>query len=104
MPADLIAYALVLGMLLIGAALLFTDPSPLVGRVRAFLSATHVELLTLPAVRPLCERFDYPSGDEGVYAIHWEMHLWLGIVAGLADLAAVTPQIEAAYLPVGVTR
>lgn len=104
MPTDLIAYALVLGLLLIGAALLFVDPTSAVAWVRAHRPVTHVELLTLPQGRPLPERADYPTGGEGAYTIHWEMRAWLGIVAGLADLAAVTPQIEAAYLPAGVTR
>jgi hypothetical protein len=91
MPADLIAYALLLGGLLIAAAVLFTDPT----RLRRPGSAT----ACLPAGRPLHERWDYP---DGVGAIHAEMRAWSGIVADLADLAEVAPLIEAAYLPVGV--
>jgi len=61
-------------------------------------------LLGLPPGRPLHERFDYPTGVDGRYAIHSEMRLWNGILADLGDLAAVAPLIEAAYLPAGVTR
>jgi len=104
MPADVVAYAAVLGLLVIAAAVLFADPTRLVGRVRARRSASSVVLLGLPPGRPRHEREDYPPGVEGVYAIHAEMRLWSGIVAGLADLAEVAPLIEAAYLPSVVSR
>ena len=95
-----VAVGVTLGLLVLLGALMLVDPrahNPRAGR-------SQVMLLGLPPGRPLHEREDYPSGDEGVYAIHAEMRLWLGIVAGLADLAAVAPLIEAAYLPAGVSR
>ncbi|WP_433460748.1 hypothetical protein [Micromonospora sp. CA-248212] len=104
MPADLIVYALLLGGLLIAAAVLFTNPAPLLARVRAIGTATHVDLLGLPPGRPLHEREDYPGGRDGAYVIHSEMRAWSGLVAELADLAEVAPLIEAAYLPVGASR
>ncbi|MCG5464155.1 hypothetical protein MED01_002320 [Micromonospora sp. MED01] len=92
-----IVYAVTAGLLVMSVALLFAGPRPR-------RQDREVVLLTLPADRPQPERFDYPTGIEGAYAIHWEMRLWFDAIAGLDDLAAVTPQIEAAYLPVGVAR
>ncbi len=91
-----IVYGLTAGLLVVVAALLLVGPRPRRDR--------DVVLLVLPAGRPLTERFDYPSGAEGAYTIHWEMRLWFEVVNGLTDLAAVTPRIESAYLPAGVAR
>ncbi|MEV1013704.1 hypothetical protein AB0I89_23425 [Micromonospora sp. NPDC049801] len=102
--ADLIVYAALLGMLVVTAAVLFTDPAPLLARVRAVWSATHVDLLGLPLGRPLHERFDYPDGQEGAYVIHVEMRAWSGIVAGLADAAETAARIEAEHRQSGAAR
>ncbi|MFD6565322.1 hypothetical protein [Micromonospora profundi] len=95
-----VALGVTLGLLVLLGALMLVNPRAHSRRSRR----SQVMLLGLPPGRPLHERVDYPSGDEGVYAIHGEMRLWLGIVAGLADLTAVAPLIEAAYLPAGVSR
>ncbi|MET8278203.1 hypothetical protein [Micromonospora sp. NPDC005174] len=102
--ADLVVYALLLGLLIVTAAVLFTNPAPLLARLRAVWSATHVDLLGLPSGRPLQERFDYPDGREGAYAIDAEMRVWLGIVAGLADVAGEAAQIGAEHRQSGAAR
>jgi len=96
-------YGTAAGLTVVLGAVLLVDPRPLMRRLRRFRQPS-VAWLGLPAGRPLCERRDYPSGVAGREAIHAEMRVWGWTVAELADLAETAPLIEAAYLPVGVTR